>query len=92
MTVSGSIVTVGTDEACLVHTGDILTVKRLYCDPRPGQKAIKDCEAYQSGSIRVSQVDPSDHTAKGQIVQGTVSVDSPVFMTDPANYPPFSMP
>jgi hypothetical protein len=90
--VTGTKVTMGMDEACLVHVGDVLTVKRLYCDPRPGKKNIKDCQTFESGSLKILAVNAEDHSASGHLLEGSATVDSPVFMTDPALYGSSSMP
>ena len=80
--VSGREVTVGIDEACLVHPGDRLSVKRVFCEPGAGRKSMKGCEAYESGTVMISAVNAADHTATARITEGSAAADSPVFMTD----------
>ena len=82
MDVKDRQVTVSLDETCLVHPGDLLSVKRLFCEPGAGRKNTKGCTVYESGTITISAVNVEDHTASGKITEGSAAADAPVFMTE----------
>ena len=80
LSIEGSLVTVSIAEPCLVHQGDLLTVKRIYWDPDTGKKDDTGGHSFPSGSLKVKSVNADDHTLTGNLQEGTASVDSAVFM------------
>lgn len=78
--VNGSTVTFVIIETCEVHVGDVLSVKRIYCEPKAGQKDTKSCNAFESGTITVQSINANDHTVTAHLREGSVVVDSPIFM------------
>lgn len=82
MEVEGTRVAILIDESCLVHTGDVLSVKRLSCEPGAGRRDTKGCRAFESGTITVNSINTDDHIARGRIYEGSAAVDAPVFMTE----------
>jgi hypothetical protein len=84
MEVKGTTAIIGVDESCLVHAGDVLSVKRFYCEPGAGRTDTKDCRTFDSGMVRIESINAVEHTATGRIYEGSAVADSPVFMTDPS--------
>lgn len=80
--VEGDVVTINIDEPCRLHEGDLLVIKRIYCEPGTKKKDIKDCKLYPSGHVEVKEIIANDHLAKGKVTDGTAVVDAPVFMDD----------
>jgi len=82
MEVDGARVAILIDESCLVHSGDVLSVKRLVCEPGAGRRDTKGCRVSDSGTVTVDSVNTDDHIARGRIYEGSAAPDAPVFMTD----------
>ena len=80
MEVKGAQVSFVISESCEVHVGDVLSLKRVYCKPVAGQKDMKGCEAFESGTITVQHVNAEDHVVMAKLREGTAVVDSPVYM------------
>lgn len=79
--VKGANVTISVDESCLVHPGDVLQVKRMYFKPNSGRKNEKKGPLFDSGTVISTKVNVEDHTVLAALREGTVEVDSPVYMT-----------
>jgi len=80
LSIQDSLVTVSIDEPCLVHQGDVLTVKRIYWDSGPGKKGEKGGHTFPSGTLKVKSVNADEHTITGDLQDGTAAVDSAVYM------------
>jgi hypothetical protein len=82
MEVDGAKVAILIDESCLVHSGDVLSVKRLVCEPGASRRDTKGCRLLDSGTVTVDSVNTDDHVARGRIYEGSAAADAPVFMTE----------